>query len=162
MDRRAARQYLVLALDPEKVRTNVVVFDISGTGLEFAQLSALLKSKGLLISTAGGTRARIVTHLNVSRKDCEVAVQVMEEVLLQHASRKLFDSWRNLRYSNYLQHFLCTGLPGLLHKLDTQRGIYLSSGYEYPERYSRWDFAARRAAARNCRRRTRDHFKSAK
>jgi anthranilate synthase len=34
------------------------------------------------------------------------------------------------------------GLSGLLHKLDTQRGVYFSSGYEYPERYSRWDFAA--------------------
>ena len=34
------------------------------------------------------------------------------------------------------------GLNGLLRKLDTQRGMYLSSGYEYPERYSRWDVAA--------------------
>jgi anthranilate synthase len=34
------------------------------------------------------------------------------------------------------------GLTALLKKLDTQRGIYLSSGYEYPERYSRWDIAA--------------------
>ena len=34
------------------------------------------------------------------------------------------------------------GLKPLLRKLDTQRGIYLSSGYEYPERYSRWDVAA--------------------
>ncbi len=34
------------------------------------------------------------------------------------------------------------GLKHLLRKLDTQRGIYLSSGYEYPERYSRWDIAA--------------------
>jgi anthranilate synthase len=34
------------------------------------------------------------------------------------------------------------GLSGLLRKLDTQRGIYLSSGYEFPERYSRWDVAA--------------------
>jgi anthranilate synthase len=34
------------------------------------------------------------------------------------------------------------GLKALLRKLDTQRGIYLSSGYEYPERYSRWDVAA--------------------
>ena len=34
------------------------------------------------------------------------------------------------------------GLRELLHKLDTQRGIYLSSGYEYPERYSRWDVAS--------------------
>src|SRR5437868_1152448 len=34
------------------------------------------------------------------------------------------------------------GLKPLLRKLDTQRGIYLSSGYEYPERYSRWDIAS--------------------
>jgi len=34
------------------------------------------------------------------------------------------------------------GLHGLLKKLDTQRGVYLSSGYEYPGRYSRWDVAA--------------------
>ena len=34
------------------------------------------------------------------------------------------------------------GLKGLLHKLDRYRGIYLSSGYEYPERYSRWDIAS--------------------
>lgn len=34
------------------------------------------------------------------------------------------------------------GLDRLLRKLDTQRGVYLSSGYEYPGRYSRWDFAS--------------------
>ena len=34
------------------------------------------------------------------------------------------------------------GLRGALGKLDTGRGVYLSSGYEYPERYSRWDIAA--------------------
>src|SRR5215472_15977283 len=34
------------------------------------------------------------------------------------------------------------GLESLLHKLETQRGIYLSSGYEYPGRYSRWDIAS--------------------
>jgi anthranilate synthase len=36
------------------------------------------------------------------------------------------------------------GLRHLLRELDTHRGIYLSSGYEYPERYSRWDVAALR------------------
>jgi threonine aldolase len=70
-----------LAVDPEKVRTNIVVFDIAGTGLTFPELQAQMKSRGVLISTAGGTRARAVTHLNVSRKDCETAVQTMEEVL---------------------------------------------------------------------------------
>ncbi len=35
-----------------------------------------------------------------------------------------------------------TGLKDLLHTLDSRRGAYLSSGYEYPGRYSRWDIAA--------------------
>src|SRR5437763_1894703 len=34
------------------------------------------------------------------------------------------------------------GLRKLLQALDTRRGIYLSSGYEYPGRYSRWDFGS--------------------
>ena len=33
------------------------------------------------------------------------------------------------------------GLKSLLRDLDTCRGAYLSSGYEYPGRYSRWDIA---------------------
>ncbi|MBY0503195.1 MAG: anthranilate synthase component I [Bryobacteraceae bacterium] len=32
------------------------------------------------------------------------------------------------------------GLRGLLRELDQFRGCYFSSGYEYPGRYSRWDF----------------------
>jgi anthranilate synthase len=34
------------------------------------------------------------------------------------------------------------GLQHLLSDLDQHRGIYLSSGYEYPGRYSRWDIAS--------------------
>ena len=34
------------------------------------------------------------------------------------------------------------GLQHLLNDLDHHRGFYLSSGYEYPGRYSRWDFAS--------------------
>ena len=34
------------------------------------------------------------------------------------------------------------GLDHMLRELDTYRGIYLSSGYEYPGRYSRWDIAS--------------------
>src|SRR5437588_9326365 len=34
------------------------------------------------------------------------------------------------------------GLAHLLRDLDRHRGIYLSSGYEYPGRYSRWDIAS--------------------
>jgi anthranilate synthase len=34
------------------------------------------------------------------------------------------------------------GLRSLMRDLDRRRGIYLSSGYEYPGRYSRWDIAS--------------------
>jgi len=34
------------------------------------------------------------------------------------------------------------GLVRLLRELDRHRGIYLSSGYEFPGRYSRWDIAS--------------------
>src|SRR5215475_11729670 len=34
------------------------------------------------------------------------------------------------------------GLKHILRDLDRHRGIYLSSGYEYPGRYSRWDIAS--------------------
>jgi anthranilate synthase len=36
------------------------------------------------------------------------------------------------------------GLKHLVRDLDLHRGIYLSSGYEYPGRYSRWDIASTR------------------
>src|ERR1700733_11630542 len=34
------------------------------------------------------------------------------------------------------------GLKHLLRDLDRRRGVYFSSGYEYPGRYSRWDFGS--------------------
>ena len=34
------------------------------------------------------------------------------------------------------------GLKHILRQLDSKLGVYLSSGYEYPERYSRWDVAS--------------------
>jgi len=36
------------------------------------------------------------------------------------------------------------GMKHLLLELDSHRGFYLSSGYEYPGRYSRWDIASLR------------------
>ena len=36
------------------------------------------------------------------------------------------------------------GLKNLLRELDSFHGFYLSSGYEYPGRYSRWDIASAR------------------
>jgi threonine aldolase len=65
---------------PHRVQTNIVVFDIAGTGLATAEFSARLKSRGVLINGIGGTRMRLVTHPDVSREDCERALTVLAEV----------------------------------------------------------------------------------
>lgn len=57
--------------------------------------------------------------------------------LLRYTTRSGIEVTRTLSRIPYRR-----GLRHLLRDLDRHRGIYLSSGYEYPERYSRWDVAA--------------------
>ncbi len=63
------------------------------------------------------------------------AVRTMSE--LKYQSRNGIVVTRTLSRTDFHR-----GLKPLLRRLDTQRGIYLSSGYEYPERYSRWDIGS--------------------
>jgi threonine aldolase len=69
-----------IAIDPAKVVTNIVIFDIAGTGLTPAAFVEGAKAHGVLASGVGGTRIRAVTHLDVSREDCERAVAVLAEI----------------------------------------------------------------------------------
>lgn len=69
-------------IDLTKVRTNILVFDILRAGLTFAEFSTRLKSAGVLVSTPDGIRVRAVTHLDVTREDCERAVEIVRDVLL--------------------------------------------------------------------------------
>jgi threonine aldolase len=70
-----------VAIDPDRVQTNIVIFDIGGNGLSAGEFCARLKSRGVLASGVGGTRIRLVTHYDVSRADCEHAVEEIGNVL---------------------------------------------------------------------------------
>ncbi len=70
-------------IDPTLVRTNIVIFDISGLGITTSELSSELQAQGILANGVGEQRMRIVTHLDVSRPDCECAAQVLTEVITQ-------------------------------------------------------------------------------
>ena len=70
-----------IALDASKVRTNIVIFDIAGTGIPVAEFVASLKSRGVLAAGIGGTRVRLVTHYDVSRADCETAAAAIASVV---------------------------------------------------------------------------------
>jgi len=67
-------------IDAAKVQTNIVVFDVGGMGLAAAEVSARLKERGVLIDPIGGTVMRLVTHYDVDREGCEMALAVVAEV----------------------------------------------------------------------------------
>ncbi|MGI8746226.1 MAG: threonine aldolase family protein [Bryobacteraceae bacterium] len=67
-------------LDPARVRTNIVIFDVTGTGLSSTDFSTQCANQGLRVSTANPACVRMLTHLNVSRADCERAIEVLRAV----------------------------------------------------------------------------------
>lgn len=66
-------------IDPEKVQTNIVVFDIAGTGQATAEFSTNLRRRGVLANGINLREMRMVTHKDVSRKDCETALGAIRE-----------------------------------------------------------------------------------
>jgi threonine aldolase len=63
-----------------KVQTNIVFFDIRGTGLTTAQFSAGLKERGVLMNGIDATRMRLLTHHDAGRPACERALAAIEEI----------------------------------------------------------------------------------
>ena len=70
-----------IAIDPERVATNIVVFDVSGTGRAPAAISVLLKRSGVLMNAINDRQVRAVTHYDVTREDCAQALAAVAEVV---------------------------------------------------------------------------------
>ena len=68
-------------IDPERVRTNIVVFDVSGTGLPPAQWSAALRQRGVLANGVSAREMRMVTHYDVSSDAIERTLTVAREIV---------------------------------------------------------------------------------
>jgi threonine aldolase len=64
----------------EPVETNLVFFDVWGLGLTAAEFNEGLIAHGVRVSELGPTRLRAVTHLDVSSKQIEEALQVVRAV----------------------------------------------------------------------------------
>ena len=68
-------------VDPEKVQTNIVVFEVSRTDVDAEAVIARLRGRHVLANSIDARRIRVVTHKDVSRRDCLTAVEVIKEVL---------------------------------------------------------------------------------
>ncbi len=70
-----------IGIDPPRVATNIVVFDVSETRLAPAEISARLKARGVLINSINERQMRAVTHYDVDREACAQALDALAEVL---------------------------------------------------------------------------------
>jgi len=66
-----------ISLDAARIASNIVIFDVSGTGLPSAEISGRLKNVGVLINGINPRRMRAVTHYDVTRADCSQALQAI-------------------------------------------------------------------------------------
>ncbi len=70
-----------IAVEQEKVITNIVIFDVRGTGKTAAELSAALAKERILSNPSDNYALRMVTHYDVDREGCQRALEVMARIV---------------------------------------------------------------------------------
>jgi threonine aldolase len=68
-------------LDPESVVTNIVLFDVAGTGLTANAICARLRAEHGVLASGFGTSIRMVTHYDVSGQDVDAALTGLRQVI---------------------------------------------------------------------------------
>ena len=74
-----------IRIEPERVRTNIVIFDISGLQISTSEFSRELRQRGVLANGINATHVRMVTHVDVTREECERAIEAAADVARQKA-----------------------------------------------------------------------------
>jgi threonine aldolase len=70
------------------IETNILIFDISGTGRSTSEFSNTLKARGVLANGIDATHMRMLTHLDVTREDCKRAADITAEVAVEATERQ--------------------------------------------------------------------------
>src|SRR6201997_4094160 len=70
-----------LRIDPAKVRSNIVIFDCSGTGKTAVELCEALYRRGIWAQDTATYSVRLVTHVDVNREGIERALVVLAELV---------------------------------------------------------------------------------
>jgi threonine aldolase len=70
-----------IGLDLQTVQSNIVIFHMEEGAPDAATVVARAREMGVLVSAFGVRTVRAVTHLNVSRADCELAADRLAQAL---------------------------------------------------------------------------------
>jgi len=68
-------------IDLESVQTNIVAYDVSGTGMDAPTYVRKLASRGIKCTSHTQTRIRMVTHKDVTQDDARQALMIIREVV---------------------------------------------------------------------------------
>ncbi len=68
-----------IRLDAGRVVTNILIFDISGTGMTSAEMSERLARASVLANGVGPSAIRMVTHRDVDREGCARALEAVAD-----------------------------------------------------------------------------------
>jgi threonine aldolase len=68
-------------VDIKKVQTNIVIFDVRGTGRTASEISVVLGKRGVLCGPTDKYGLRMVTHCDVNRAGIEHALGIFAEIL---------------------------------------------------------------------------------
>ena len=75
-----------LALDPPIVETNIVLVDVSATGLTAEELLGHLADAGLRVLERDTERIRLVTHPLIGDPEVERAAEILADVVARHSA----------------------------------------------------------------------------
>jgi threonine aldolase len=70
-----------IGVQPDKVQTNIVLYDVGATGLGSTQFLKRLAERQVLGGPVDARRVRMVTHLDVDRNDIEKSLRIIGEVV---------------------------------------------------------------------------------
>ena len=73
------RRHVSLVADP--VETNIVIFSLEAGGPDAAAVLAAARAKGVLVVAFGPRTVRAVSHLDVTREQCERAASVLVDAI---------------------------------------------------------------------------------
>ena len=69
-----------IKIDPVTVQTNIVIFDISGTGIGSTEFTRRLAERNVMAGGVNNELVRFVTHMDVDRAGCERALEVVRVI----------------------------------------------------------------------------------
>jgi threonine aldolase len=68
-------------IDPERVETNIVIFDVTDARLAADEICARVRDSHGVLCSCFGNSIRMVTHYDVSRADIDIALEALRQVV---------------------------------------------------------------------------------